>query len=483
MTTYHEPPLTRTKIVATVGPASQSAEGLRDLITAGVDVLRLNFAHGTHEAKAGIVSRARAIADELRRPIAILGDLAGPKIRLGELPEEGLRIENGRRYSFVRDGAKPQEGELTASYPDLIDDLKPGDRILLADGAVILRVVEKQADRLECDVEQAGVVFSRQGVNLPGSNLKLASLTDKDRKDLAWALEAGLDLIGLSFVRHAADIRELRSLIEAAQPASEPFIVAKIEKPEAVDDLDNILGETDVVMVARGDLGVEVDIVQVPVLQKRIIAACNRRRVPVITATQMLESMREQDLPTRAEATDVANAVLDGTDAVMLSAETATGRHPARVVSTMSRIARQAEPLLVSRKDLPLGQSTRGPATEMTLAVTLGAVHAAERVGAKLIVLLTRSGATAAAVSELRTPIPILALTDDLRTARGLAVVWGVHAVVTDRCTEPLLQLEEFVERWALERGVLGSGDRYVVVGTTDWSLPGKNLMHVSVVH
>jgi pyruvate kinase len=331
-------------------------------------------------------------------------------------------------------------------------------------------------------VEQPGVVFSRQGINVPGSNLKLSSLTDKDRDDLAWALEAGIDFIGLSFVRTAADIRQLRELIQAAQPAVEPFIVAKIEKPEAIDDLDNILRETDVVMVARGDLGVEVDIVRVPVLQKRIISACNRRRIPVITATQMLESMREQDLPTRAEATDVANAVLDGTDAVMLSAETAMGRHPARVVATMSRIARQAEPLLVSRKDLPLGQSTRGPATEMTLAVTLGAVHAAERLQARLIVLLTRSGATAAAVSELRSAIPILALTDDPRTARGLALVWGVHTLLTDRCTAPLSDLDSFVQQWGLDHGVLAPGDRCVLVGTTDWKLPGKNLMHVSVV-
>ncbi|MCA9056194.1 MAG: pyruvate kinase, partial [Planctomycetaceae bacterium] len=262
-------------------------------------------------------------------------------------------------------------------------------------------------------------------------------------------------------------------------PALVPWIVAKIEKPEAVDDLDAILNETDVVMVARGDLGVEVDIVEVPVLQKRIIAACNRARVPVITATQMLESMIQNELPTRAEATDVANAVLDGTDAVMLSGETAIGRHPARAVTTMSRITREAAQVLVSRSELPLGLTTRTTATELTIAVTRAAIQAAERLQARLLVLVTRSGITAAAVSELRSPVPILALTDSARSASLLTLTWGVLPLVTDISRQSPQDVIAFVEQWNRDRSLLQSGDRLVMVGTTDWSQPGKDLMLV----
>jgi pyruvate kinase len=482
MPPYREPLLTRTKIVATVGPACRSPDVLREMVLAGVDVFRLNFAHGTHEEKAAIVAAVRGIAAELGQPVGVLGDLSGPKIRLGELPPDGLTVQADRRYTFVRAANRRSETDLTTSYDGLIDDLREGDRLLLADGSVALRVSEKHADRVVCEVEQPGRLLSRQGVNLPGSRLRIASLTEKDLVDLRWALEQGLDFVGLSFVRCAADIRHLREQINTGTPAHRPFIVAKIEKPEAVDDLDNILHETDMVMVARGDLGVEVDIVRVPVLQKQIIAACNHHCVPVITATQMLESMQQSELPTRAEATDVANAVLDGTDAVMLSGETAVGRHPVRVVTTMSRIAREAEPLLVSRKDLPLGRSTRSAATDLTLAVTLGAIHAAEQLQAGLLVLLTRSGVTAAAVSELRSRVPILALTDDPRTAARLTLTWGVHALVTDRCARPPQEVIDFVRTWGLAHRLLSSGSRFVIVGTTDWSRPGKDVMLVSTV-
>lgn len=482
MAVYREPLLTRTKIVATVGPSCWAYDTLREMVLAGVDIFRLNFAHGSLEQKAEVVSHIRRIAVEVQQPLGILGDLSGPKIRLGPLPEEGIEIRPDERYAFVRETVLGATNELTTSYSGLIDDLQVGNRVLLADGMVALRVEEKLPDRAVCSVEQPGRLLSRQGVNLPGAKLAIASLTEKDRVDLQWALETGLDFIGLSFVRSAGDIRQLRELIDAAAPARRPLIVAKIEKPDAIDDLDAILEETDAAMVARGDLGVEVDIVKVPALQKRIIAACNLRRVPVITATQMLESMQQNDMPTRAEATDVANAVLDGTDAVMLSGETAAGRHPVRVVSTMSRIAREAELLLTSRKDLPLGRKSRSTATQMTLAVTLGAIHSAERLQAKLLVLMTQTGITATAVSELRSQVPILALTDDPRTAARLTLTWGVHAIVTDIHRLTTEEALHSVHTWGRKHGLLNSGDVVVMVGTTDWSNRSKDLMLVSEV-
>lgn len=479
---YRERPVAKTKIVATVGPACEDRESLRGLIDAGVDVFRLNCAHGTHAQLSAIVANVRSLADELGRPIALLADLSGPKIRLGPLPDAGLRLGEGETYTFVRDAAVGTPHQLTTSYPGLIDDVELGSRIVLADGAVSMRVVEKHAEAVVCEVEQPGLIRARQGVNLPNSKLKLPSLTDKDIGDLAWAVAQRVDFIGLSFVRRADDIRDLRRRILDLTSSHEPAIVAKIEKPEAVDQLEEILQVTDAVMVARGDLGVEVDIVRVPALQKRIIKACNAHRIPVITATQMLESMQQNELPTRAEATDVANAVLDGSDAVMLSGETAVGRHPVRVVTMMSRIICEVEPLVVSRKELPIGLHSRTTATESTRAVTFGAMHAAERLGAKLLVVMTRSGKTANAVSELRSGIPILALVDDERTAARMQLVWGVRGVATSTFRESPFAAARFAANWGWEQGLVTTGDRIVVVGSVDWTSPGKDLMFVHEV-
>lgn len=478
---YQEPTLAKTKIVATVGPASSSAEQLRELVLAGVDVFRLNFAHGQHEILAGVIRSVRELAKELSRPIGLLGDLAGPKIRLGELPEDGLILQQGETYYFDKEPSEDTRS-LTTTYPGLIEDLVVGNRILLADGVVSMKVVEKSETRITCEVEQPGRLFSRQGVNLPSSQLQLASLTDKDLQDLQFALQQKLDFISLSFVRSASDVHLLRSKIDEAELDYRPLIVSKIEKPEAVDDLENILKETDVVMVARGDLGVEVDIVRVPAIQKRIIRECNKHRVPVITATQMLESMQTNEMPTRAEVTDVANAVLDGTDAVMLSAETAVGVNPAGVVAMMSRIAREVEPLVESNKELPMGHNSRNTATQLTKGITLGAIYAAEEIDASLIVVLSRSGKTAFAISELRGEVPILALTDSSQTARYLTLAWGVVSVVTEIGQATPQEIRDFAIEWGLREGVLKSGDRLVVVGTTDWSDKGKNLLLVHAV-
>jgi pyruvate kinase len=354
--------------------------------------------------------------------------------------------------------------------------------VLLADGMVSFRVVEKSGRRALCAVEQPGTVRSGQGVNLPGVKLSLPSVTDKDGADLEWMIAHELDFVGLSFVRTADDVRELRRRMDGIEPQRAPLIVAKIEKREAVDQLEEILGETDAVMVARGDLGVDVDVAEVPLIQKRIIRACNRRQVPVITATQMLDSMERNRLPTRAEASDVANAVLDGTDAVMLSGETAIGEHPLDSVRVMHRIVREAEGMVIPGKGAVFEASSRNIATQMTRAVAHSALHAAEELEASLIVVLTRSGRTAVAVSALRNKMPILAITGTRHTARRLSMVWGVSALATERFDAPPRELLDLVAGWGREQGLLKAGDRIVLVGTTDWTQPGKNLMVVQTI-
>jgi pyruvate kinase len=482
---YTERPLVKTKIIATVGPACESVDRLRALVVAGVDLFRLNFAHGSHAWLEGIVRSIRTVAAELQRPIGILGDLAGPKIRLGQLPDDGVCCVPGGTFRFVRE-ATGEPTDFTATYPALIDDLFPGDRVLLADGTVSLRVVEKAADgsSVSCRVEHGGCVRSRQGINLPGAKLSTPALTEKDRVDLRWAVAAGLDFIGLSFVREAADIIGLRKAIEDLKPEFPPHIVAKIEKPEAIDNLESILEVTDGVMVARGDLGVEVDIERVPPLQKRIIRLCNRRRLPVITATQMLDSMQTNERPTRAEASDVANAVLDGSDAVMLSGETAIGDYPVKAVTMMSRIAAEAE-RLVKARDLRVDDFDGNPdsrATVVTEAVTMGASLAAEQLHADLMAVATKSGKTAMAVSKQRSPVPVLALTDRPETARRICLYWGVMPLVTDIVRQSPQDLIEFVTDWGRRESVFASGSRFVVVANSDWTQEGHDLMLVHVV-
>ena len=479
---YRESPSTKTKIVATVGPACDSPAMLRQLVLAGVDIFRLNFAHGSFDQMAERTLAIRKIAADLHRQVGILGDLGGPKIRLGNLPGGSMYLEHGARYTFASEADPDDPTTLTTTYDGLIDDLRVGDPILLADGTVSMRVIVKPPGKAVCTVEQPGRLSSGQGVNLPGVDLQMPSITEKDRADLAWAVDHGLDFIGLSFVRRAEDIRELRALIAEHNPEHPPIIVAKIEKPEAVEQLEDILAETDAVMVARGDLGVEVDIVRVPKLQKQIIRACNRQRVPVITATQMLDSMESNSRPTRPEASDVANAVLDGSDAVMLSGETAIGEYPLEAVTMMSRIIRETEPLVVPNKELPMGVYSRHDATQITRAVTLGAMYAAEKIEANLLVVLSHSGKSAMALSGLRSPIPIVAVTDNQRTARSMCIAWGVTGVVSDACSALPQDWMEFVVDWGQKQGLLKQGDCVVLVGTTDWSRAGKDVILVRSV-
>ena len=479
-----ESPLVKTKIIATVGPACAERAKLRALVEAGVDVFRLNFAHGSHEWLEEIVRRIRSVSEVLGKPIAILGDLSGPKIRLGQLPEEGITCEEGVHFRFVREADPEDEAQLTCTYPQLIDDVTVGERILLADGRVEMQVLETPADgeSILCAVTRPGILRSKQGVNLPGTVLSTPSLTEKDRRDLAWALANGLDFVGLSFVRSAEDIRQLRQAIADHKSEYPPHIIAKIEKLEAVDDLERILERTDAVMVARGDLGVEVDIERVPTLQKRIIRMCNEHRVPVITATQMLDSMEDSEFPTRAEASDVANAVLDGSDAVMLSGETAIGAYPVEAVAMMSRIAREAERLVVPGQFEGMKGHARTRARAVTEAVAHGAGAAAEHLDADLIVVGTHSGKTAMAVSNQRGRVPIVAMSNRPDTARRLCLYWGITAVDSPSVQEEPENILNFVVGWGWGQGLLKSGSRIVLITGTNWSAERHDMMLIHVV-
>ncbi|MBL8818097.1 MAG: pyruvate kinase [Planctomyces sp.] len=476
--------LVKTRIIATVGPACESIDVLRQLVASGVDIFRLNFAHGQYEWLEERVRLIRQVASELGCPVGILGDLSGPKIRLGEISGGDVQCTEGAAFRFIRGTESNDPTDLTCTYEPLIDDVRIGDRILLADGTVAMVVFEKSPDAawVRCTVTQAGKVRSRQGVNLPGVALSTPSVTTKDRQDLAWALQQKLDFIGLSFVRQADDILMLHQLIDAHSPAVRPLVVAKIEKTEAIADLDNILHAADAVMVARGDLGVEAEISRVPILQKQIIRRCNEFRIPVITATQMLDSMQNNDLPTRAEVTDVANAVIDGTDAVMLSGETAIGQNPVQCVRMMDRIAAEAEPLVQPHdlQELKAEESRR--ARPITEAVTRGAIAAADYLDADLIVVATVTGRTALALSRHRGRVPILAITDRDEVARRMCLYWGVTPILSKLVRQSADALLQFVVQWGAQHDMLRSGSKVVVVGHTNWLGETHDLVMVHVL-
>ncbi|MDR0328456.1 MAG: pyruvate kinase, partial [Planctomycetaceae bacterium] len=384
---HHRP--SRTKIVATVGPASDPEEVLAELIKAGVNVFRLNMAHGDTQQAQARLDRIRKVSKELGVTVGVLADLAGPKMRLGEIPGGVCQCKTDTPLTFIRGKTTNEPNTFTTTYEPLIDDVKPGDRIMLADGTIALQVAEKRSDCIVCKVVQGGPVRSRQGINLPGTKLSIKTLQPADIENAQWATRAGVDFLGLSFVRCVEDIRELREiLVETARATTGqwtdiPHIIAKIEKPEAVEAIDDIVQISDGIMVARGDLGVEFDIAQIAIVQKKIIETCRKYSKPVIVATQMLESMHHQTLPTRAEATDVANAILDGTDACMLSGETAVGEFPLQTVQMMRRIAFEAETLLEARHK-EMNQRT-DHTSSVTHAVCHAAVTVAEDVDAPMI--------------------------------------------------------------------------------------------------
>jgi pyruvate kinase len=469
----------RTKIVCTLGPASSSAERVEELITAGMDVARINFSHATQQYHAETIRTVREVATRLGTPVAVLGDLQGPKIRVGALAEPVV-LRPGDIVTFAPEG-EHREGELPTTYPQLAQDLAAGDVVLLADGLFELIVEESAPPRVRMRVIHGGTLTSNKGINLPGVKLSVPSLTEKDIRDLEFALTQDLDYIALSFVREAQDVLDLQARI----PEGGPPVVVKIEKGMALDNLPSILEVASAAMVARGDLGVELPFERVPLAQKRMIQLCNVVSRPVITATQMLESMIENPRPTRAEASDVANAIIDGTDAVMLSAETATGKFPVEAVKSMVRIAVEIERSHIidtgPHYDIPL-EPLQGGVAPTEWAVAAATVEAVRRIDAPLIATFTQTGFTARVVSSFRPPVPIMALTSEIRTFRQLALVWGVVPVMCD----PNLTFDEMMDvsrREAVARGIAEAGDRIIVTAGLPMHRPGAtNALRVEVV-
>jgi pyruvate kinase len=469
--------MSRTKIVCTLGPASESPEVIRGLVRAGMDVARINFSHGDHETHAQSVATLRRVAEEEGQMVAVMADLQGPKLRVGAIEKRGIKLAEGDVVTLTPHPRPDVESDIPVPHPQLLRDLRPGQAVLLDDGHLELAVVGISDGGLKCRVVAGGRLTSHKGINVPGAVLRFPALTDKDKEDAAFALEQGVDFVALSFVRRAADVRELRQLLKGK--GGDVSIIAKIEKPEALAVFDEILAEADGVMVARGDLGVEVPAEEVPFHQKRIIRACNRVGKPVITATQMLQAMIESPRPTRAEASDVVNAVLDGTDAVMLSGETAVGRYPIVAASMMETICTNAE------AHLPLGRLLHDePQCRATSAeaISCAAVDIANEVNAKAIITATMSGATARKVASHRPSVPIVAVTPGRTTLFRLALVWGVMPVQVAEFTTTDEMVRVMVQA-AREAGVVDWGDSVVLMAGIPFGGGGvTNMLKVHVV-
>ena len=463
----------RTKIVATLGPATDEHDRVHALADLGVDVIRINFAHGSHETAGRWIGWVREASDAIGRPLAILADLAGPKIRIGALARPVELVD--RTEVVLAPEAIAGPGDIPTTWPGLADDVGPGSRILLADGIMELRVLNTAPPRITCEVVRGGLLHAHKGINLPGIEINTPALTAKDRADLAFALEQEVDYIGLSFVQRAQDVLDLRALIPAGT-----LIVAKIEKDRALAQIESILAATDAVMVARGDLGVELPFEQVPIAQKRIVQLANLHGRPVITATQMLESMMENPRPTRAEASDVANALFDGTDAVMLSGETAAGKFPLLAVDAMVRIAAEIERSQAygegPKYDVPSTRHLRAGATPTEHAIAAAVVEAARMLGAPAIVTLTRSGTTSRLVSSYRPNIPILGVTYERRTWRQLALVWGLHPV---QCTGAVSYdaMLDAARAYLVRNHMARPGQRVVVTAGVPFDVQGTTNM------
>ncbi|NJP08138.1 MAG: pyruvate kinase [Leptolyngbyaceae cyanobacterium RU_5_1] len=465
----------RTKIVATIGPATSSPDMLRALIEAGATTLRLNFSHGSHDDHQRSIRLIRQTSFELNQPVGILQDLQGPKIRLGRFENGSIVVKRGDRFILTSNAQTGTQERSCVTYGLLADEVPEGATILLDDGRVEMRVeaVKRSARELHCQVVVGGVLSNNKGVNFPGVYLSIKAMTDKDRKDLTFGLDQGVDWVALSFVRNPQDVLEIKELISAA--GKQVPVIVKIEKHEAIEEMDAILSISDGVMVARGDLGVELPAEDVPILQKRLISTANRMGIPVITATQMLDSMVHSPRPTRAEVSDVANAILDGTDAVMLSNETAVGKHPIEAVKTMAQIARRIEQEHLRRNSEDSGRSIPN-------AISQAVARIAEQLDAAAIMTLTKTGATARNVSKFRPKKPILAVTPHVDVARQLQLVWGV---------KPLLVLDlpstgqtfQAATNVAQEKQLLGEGDLVVMTAGTLQGVSGStDLIKVEVV-
>ena len=467
----------KTKIVATVGPASAGPEVMAELVRAGVNVARINMSHGTHRTHARSIRSVREAAKAVGRPVAIMADLQGPKIRIGDLDEPVL-LRDGHSVTFAPEGSH-WSGELPTAYAGLARQVSPGTQMLLDDGLIELVCTWTDGERAEFEVARGGLLRSRKGINLPGVEVDTPSVTEKDLRDLEFALASEVDYVGLSFVRKMRDVAELKSLLKGRA-----WLVAKIEKAQAMDELDGILATCDAVMVARGDLGVELPFAAVPLAQKRIIQAANGWGRPVITATQMLESMTEYPKPTRAETSDVANAILDGTDAVMLSGETAVGKYPVRTVEVIVRVAREVEEsgaLAEGPHYLHYaGPVQRRGASQTEHSVAGSTVSSARDLKAPAIIVLTRSGSSARLVSSYRPPVPIFTVCTDAKVHRRLGGVWGLRPVLAEGKEISYEGLTDLGKQAVLNAGRGKPGDPVVVTSGLPFHSPGStNTMRI----
>ncbi|WP_298222328.1 pyruvate kinase [Acidocella sp.] len=455
----------RTKIIATLGPASSTPEMIIKLFEAGTDMFRLNFSHGSHEDHAARIEMIRAAEKHVGRPIGILADVQGPKLRVGTFQAGRVTLQPGQQFRMDMDPTPGDANRVCLPHPEIISAATIGSTLLLDDGKLRLRVLRKHSDHLMTEVVTGGVLSERKGVNVPDVILPIPVLTKKDRADLDFVLPFGIDYIGLSFVQQAEDIAETKAIA-----AGRALVMVKLEKPQAMDNLEAIMDATDSVMVARGDLGVELPPEEVPVAQKRIIRAAQLRGKPVVVATQMLESMISAPTPTRAEASDVATAVFDSADVVMLSAESAAGQYPCEAVNMMDRIITRVE----RDFDWRLGLDAKRQLPEKTSpdAIAAAAVQVAHTINAKAIVAFTESGATALRVARERPDCPVIGLTMNQSVARRLSIVWGVHAVVAE-AAHSMSQAVEHAEKIALQEGLAQKGEEIVVVAGVPFGQAG----------
>ena len=457
---------TLTKIVATLGKASGDAATIRKLVEAGASVFRLNFSHGTLDDHLKILTAVRSVEDELGHPLGVLGDLSGPKIRVGQVVGAGVMVEAGHDVIFQREPILADGPRFSSTYPGLVADVGTGQKLLINDGAIRMLVVDCRPEEVVCRVTTGGLITSGKGINLPNTQVKLPCVTEKDYNCLEWAIAHELDFVAMSFVRAAQDIellhRRILEMMKGSGRRSLP-IIAKIERPEALENIDAILDASEVIMVARGDLGVEMDLAQVPAIQKRLVDAAQRHGKPCIVATQMLESMIHNPSPTRAEASDVANAILDGADAVMLSGETAVGEYPVLAVDTMSRIAEATEEYVRSTAHEPPPMTDERRKGHWTAAIAHGAWMIAQDVKAKVIVAATESGLTALHLSQNNFRIPIVIGSDDRSTLRRITVLNGVTPVAL-KMPPNLDEFTQVFDDLLLERGWVNRGEPVVIL-------------------
>jgi len=468
----------RTKIVCTLGPASEKEEVLTALIENGLNVTRMNFSHGSHEEHKGRMDLVKKVREKLNKPVAILLDTKGPEIRTGNFDQPEVLLEEGQKFTITMKDVMGTKEMCTVSYKGLADDVVVGDTILIDDGLVGLRVDEVNGDDILCTVENSGIVKNHKGVNVPGVKINLPALTDKDISDIEFGISQGIDFIAASFVRKVSDVLAIREVLERNN-ATDIQIISKIENQEGVDNLDEIIAISDGIMVARGDLGVEIPTEEIPVVQKTMIEKCNKAGKPVITATQMLDSMMRNPRPTRAEVTDVANAIYDGTDAIMLSGETAAGKYPVEAVKTMATIAKRTEETL---KYNELLKNRKLEEATVTNAISYATCTTSADLNAKAIISFTTSGHTARMVSKFRPQCPIIATTEDEGVMRRLALVWGVYPVKTSHVgnTDDLFTTSIAS---AKEKKYLENGDLVVITAGVPSGISGTtNLIKVHTI-